>query len=280
MGFINFILNLAALLIWLKWRTADLITPVTRPDRSLLSTLKRAEAPRQPRWLPPAMLAVLLGLRSVFYWNIGSAVNWVPSLHLMVIAPSFRSDWLGRMVLFSLSSFGLTLVIYYICLLLLSVVNRGLPENDPLQKLTRYQLGFVDRWPLTLKLALPFISGTLLWAAFTTPFSRLGIIPAPDSTFHLWEQALVIGLHGYLPWKLLVIGLLLFHVVNSYVFLGNLAFWQYVNDTSQNLLTPLRNLPLRLGRLDFAPLLGVGLVLLLSELAQRGLAKLYPLLPY
>lgn len=280
MGFINLILNLAALLIWLKWRMEGVIAPVARPGRSLISTLKRTEAARQPRWLLPGMLALLLGVRSLFYWNIGSAVDWVPSLHLVAIAPHFRSDAPGLMILFSLLSFGLTLFVFYTCLLLLSVVNRSLPENDPLQKLTRHFLGFVEYWPLTVKLVLPFLMGTSLWAALATPFSRWGIHPAPDSAFHLWEQAMVISLHGYLAWKILIAGLLLLHVANSYVYLGNQPFWHYVASTSRNLLSPLARLPLRLGRVDFTPLAGLALVFVVAELAEWGLRKLYPLLPY
>lgn len=280
MGFINIILDLAALLIWLKWRTTDLVTSVARPDRSLLSTLKRAEAVRQPRWLLPGTLAALLAIRSVFYWNIGSAVDWVPSLHLVVIAPHFRSDAFGLMVAFSLLSFGLMLIVYHLCLLLLSVVNPNLPEHDPLQKLVRYQLGFVDRWPLALKLVLPFVVGTLVWVVLTDFFARLGIIPLPLSTFQRWEQAMVMGLTCYLVWKALIVAFLLLHMVNSYVYLGNQAFWHYLDRTSQNLLRPLRVVPLRVMRVDFSPLVGAVLLFLLGHFVTRKLTVLYEHLPH
>jgi len=45
-----------------------------------------------------------------------------------------------------------------------------------------------------------------------------------------------------------IIAILLLHMLNSYVYLGNQAFWHYVSKTSRNLLSPLDRLPLRVGR--------------------------------
>ena len=42
---------------------------------------------------------------------------------------------------------------------------------------------------------------------------------------------------------------------------------------------PLRAVPLRAGKADFAPIVGMALVFLLAELAERGLAALYLRLP-
>jgi uncharacterized protein YggT (Ycf19 family) len=45
--------------------------------------------------------------------------------------------------------------------------------------------------------------------------------------------------------------------------LGRNPLWDFIGATARNLLVPLRWLPLRIGRLDFAPLGGVVLILFL-----------------
>ncbi len=61
----------------------------------------------------------------------------------------------------------------------------------------------------------------------------------------LLVQAAVIGLGSYLAWKYLILGILMFHLVNTHVYLGNLPVWNCVDATARNLLAPLRWLPLR-----------------------------------
>ena len=53
-------------------------------------------------------------------------------------------------------------------------------------------------------------------------------------------------------WKYFIVGILLLHLLNSYVYFGNHPFWNFVNATARNLLYPLRWLPLRVGKVDFA----------------------------
>jgi len=52
-----------------------------------------------------------------------------------------------------------------------------------------------------------------------------------------------------------------------------------VDATAQTLLMPLRKIPLRAGRADFAPVVGIALAFLIAELAGRGLGWLYARLP-
>ena len=53
------------------------------------------------------------------------------------------------------------------------------------------------------------------------------------------------------------------HLVASYVYLGANPLWDFVGATARNLLAPLRRLPLRIARFDFAPVAGVVLIFLL-----------------
>jgi uncharacterized protein YggT (Ycf19 family) len=68
--------------------------------------------------------------------------------------------------------------------------------------------------------------------------------------------------------------------LNSYIYFGRHPFWNYVNATAQTLLTPLKKIPLRAGKVDFAPVAGIALVFLLAQFAGRGLVLLYAKLPF
>ena len=246
---------------------------------TLVGMLKKTSSPRLPKWKYPLTLLALLAIRALFYWQIGSAVNWTPSLQLGAIALAFRSDFPGHMFLFSLLSFVFTLAVFFLWLILLAVVNRGI-SGDPLQKLARLHLGFLDRCPWQLKLFLPWLTGALFWVLFSRGFVWLGLIPLSPTLVELLEQATIIGLATYLVWKYLIVGLLLLHLINCYVYLGEHPFWNFVNATAGNLMAPLRWIPLRWGKVDFSPVVGIALIFLAAELGQHALTKLYQRIPF
>jgi uncharacterized protein YggT (Ycf19 family) len=126
---------------------------------------------------------------------------------------------------------------------------------------------------------LPLLLAALLWYGLNPLLTRWEIIPPANSATHRLEQAGAIALGVYLAWKYLITGLLLLYLLNSYVYLGNHAFWNFLTVTGCNILAPLRLLPLRLGRVDFAPVLAIAAVLLASRFAERGLTILYRRLP-
>ena len=130
-----------------------------------------------------------------------------------------------------------------------------------------------------MKLLLPLWAGTLLWVCLQYLLVTVGLIPAPRSALHLWEQAMLMGLGSYLSWKFLLVGLLLLHLLNSYVYLGNGPFWHYVNHNARQLLRVLAWLPLHAGKVDFAPVGGIALVFGLAELGAWGLKRLFEILP-
>ena len=281
MGLIDFILNLAGTLLWLNWRAVRFDPLVKTSPATLVGTLRRAEPHRLKRRHFLVALGALLLLRALLYWQIGSAVDWTPNLYLGAIdrAIPFRSDSWWLMLLFSGLSFAITLGLFYLWLLLLALVNGRRAETDPLQKLVRLQLGWVDRWPWPVKLLLPLLVTLSLWHLLSLLLSWLSLIPPISSNTHRLEQAIVIGLGSYLSWKYLIGGLLALYFVGSYVYLGDQPLWNFVVTTGGNLLIPLRRVPLRLGKVDFAPLVGIALVFLSAELAERGLQALYEHLP-
>jgi uncharacterized protein YggT (Ycf19 family) len=273
MGIIDFILNLAGLLLWLNWRSLRFDPLGKRTPATLIGTLRRVEPQRLRHWHLLAAIGGLLLVRAGFYRQIGmvSRPVWAGTLDLGIIAPSFLSNSFGRMFLFSVCSFGLMLAVFYLWLLLLSI----LAGPEPVHGLVRMQLGGMDRRPRWMKLFLPLLAGALLWWLASWLLEWRGIIPRPISTALRIEQSLLIGLGSYLVWKYVIGVLLALHLLNSYVYFGRHPFWNYVNATAQTLLQPLRRVPLRAGRVDFAPVAGIALVFLAAELAGRGLNFIY-----
>jgi uncharacterized protein YggT (Ycf19 family) len=279
MALIDIILNLAGLLLWLNFRASHLSVNAPAAALSLASTLKRPEQSRANRWVSLGSLAALLFFRAVFYWDIGSALNWTAILSLGAITLPFRSDYFGRMLCYSLVSFLLSLGILYSWLLLLSAVNKRVPDTDFHQRLVRLHLGFCEKLPRAIKMLLPFTIALLAWVACASVLTRMGIMPAARSRAHLWQQALIIATSTFFVWKYLITGFLLLYVINTYVYLGNRPFWQFVSATGNNLIKPLKFIPLRIGRFDLAPWLEGALIFAAAEYGMAWLVKCYHKLP-
>jgi uncharacterized protein YggT (Ycf19 family) len=279
MGIIDLILNLAGLLLWLNWR-AEKADPVgKRKPATLVGTLRRPDS-KSTAWQLPSLIAGLLLLRALFYWQIGATTSWSGKLNLEVIVLSFPVPLgsfasLGRTVLFSVSSFALTLGVFYLCLLLLSILN----GPEPFRTFVRQQLGAVDRWNRSAKVVLPFVAASLLWWLASWLFAWLQIVPPPVSAWRRADESLLIGLGSYLTWKYVATALLVLHGLNSYIYFGRHPFWNFVNAEAQTLLSPLKKIPLRAGKIDLAPIVGIALVLATAWLAGNLLAVLHTKLP-
>lgn len=266
MGIVDFILNLAGLLLWLNWRSIRFDPLVQRTPATLMGTLRPASPKKIRRWHLLVFLAGLIFLRAAVYRWI--TPFWVGKLDLGVIVPPFRSDQFSGMLLFSVLSFVLVLGIFYVILLLLSLLQ----GPDPIHRLVKIPLGRVDGWPRWVKIILPFAAAALFWW-----LASWGIAKMPPA--QRLQTALVVGLESYLVWKFplgVVLGL---HLLNSYIYFGKHPFWNYVNAAAQKLLRPLRKIPLRAGRVDFAPVAALALIFLAAEGAGRGLVWLYARLP-
>jgi uncharacterized protein YggT (Ycf19 family) len=272
------LLNLTGLLLWLNWSSFGSDPFAKGAPTTLAGTVRRAEPRRLKGWYLLLSLGALLFLRAVLYWVLGSKYNWTAHLHLNVISLAFRSDSLTRMLLFSVLSFGLVLAAVYVCLLLLSLVNGRATEADPLQKLVRLQLGPVDRWPWPVRLVAPLLVALPLWLGLSSLLIHQRILGLTPLRLRI-EQGLVVGLGGYLPWTYLIASVLGLYILASYVYFGNHSFWAYIEVTGRNLIAPVRRLPLRLGKVDFAPLLLVAAVGLAGRFGGAGLTWLYARLP-
>lgn len=262
MALIDLVLNLAALLLWLNWRARRFDVLVRATPTTLAGTLKRTETHHVKGWHLGVSLVLLLAGRALFYWIIGAPVDWTPKLDIGLISLAFRSDLLLFDLLYSVLSFLRLLIVFYFWLLAVSAINRAVVEPDPLQKLVRLHLGRAARWPWLVQLLLPLAVVTALWMIMSPFLAQLGLITRVHSLARLSYQGALVGLGLLLSLKYLIPVFLLLYVITSYVFLGNSPVWEFISTTARNLLKPLRRLPLRVARLDLAPVVGTILVLL------------------
>jgi uncharacterized protein YggT (Ycf19 family) len=274
MSWVDTILNIAGLLLWLNWRAGKIDPLGKRTPATLVGTLRRAEPSRAARWNLPVFLGALLFLRALLYWQIGSVLRWAGTLNLGVISPAFFSDHFGHALLFSVLSFLVALGILYSCLVLLSLLK----GPKPIQDFIRLQLGRIDDWPAGVKLALPLVVTAVAWWAATWLLAGLHIIPQPVSPAARIVEALVIAAQSYLIWEFPIAVILVLHLLNSYIYFGRHPIWNYADVTANTLLRPLRSLkwlPLRMGKLDLTTVVGIVVVLFAAEFIGRLLRHLW-----
>ncbi|HEU5123504.1 MAG TPA: hypothetical protein VFW05_05505 [Verrucomicrobiae bacterium] len=265
MKLIDFILNLAGLLLWLNWRSHRLDPLTHATPATLVGTIKRTRSTKLSRWNFLLAVAGLIFFRAWFYLKIGSAVDWTPRLHLGAVVLPFPmarngQDFFLAALLFSGLSFLRMVLIFYFWLMLVVIINRRVTNPDPVHKFLLLQLGRAAYWPRWLQLIIPLIASAILWLIFYPLLARLGIINWAQSHWHVAGQSAVAGLSLFFSLKYLLPSLLLLHLIESYVYLGNSAFWDFVNTTSRNLLLAQ---PLPAGKLDLIPMLGLILMILI-----------------
>lgn len=273
MNWVDLILNIAGLLLWLNWRAGKFDPLGKRTPATLVGTLRSTQSfqiQRLQAWSLPIFLGALLFFRGVLYYLIGPALRWTGMLDLGVISLPFRSDWFGRILLFSVLSFALTLGIFYSWLVLLSILKGPKPVHD----FVRIQLGRIDGWPRRVKVILPLVVMAIIWWFLSWALVWVRIMPQPVSEAWRLEESLIIALQAYVVWKFPLATLLVLRLLNNYIYFGSHPIWNYVDVTGEKLLQPLKKIPLRIGQADFAPIVGIALVFLIAEFAERGLSKI------
>ena len=93
MGLIDFILNLAGILLWLSWRSVRSDPLVKTRPATLVGTLRRAGPRRLKGWQLLVGLVALLLLRAVLYQQIGPEADWTPKLDLFFIVLAFPTSF-------------------------------------------------------------------------------------------------------------------------------------------------------------------------------------------
>jgi uncharacterized protein YggT (Ycf19 family) len=269
MEWLNLIMDLAALVLWLNWRQAGLEPLAVMAPATLAGTLKRTETAAPKRWKFGVALAVLLLARAWLYLQLAGVANLSPRLRLGFVNIPFRANLPLDMLVFSLLSFGFVLAAFYLWMLLLSTIDGGATDSSPVARMVRLQIPWAEHWPRVVKWLSPFLLGGIAWAALHPLLWWLAAVPESKSVAQLVAQAVVHGLGTYVVWEYLILGVLLVHFVNAQAYLGALPFWNYADTVGRNLLSPFRRLPLRIGRVDFLPLVVMALVIILSHLVEN-----------
>jgi hypothetical protein len=138
-SFIDFILNLAGLLLWLNWRSMNFDPLFKRTPATLMGTLRPAAPKKLQRWHFLVFITALLFVRAVVYWWIGPRF-WTAKLDLNAVIVSFhsRTGWFsGCRSMCAFSFFSFALGIFYLCLLPLSLLEG--PEQ--IHRLVKIPLG-------------------------------------------------------------------------------------------------------------------------------------------
>lgn len=269
MGLIDFILNFTGLLLWLSWRSSRFDPLVRTSAASLAGTLRPAEKRRLKGWPSLVGLAGLLFVRAFLYWQIGAPAMWNPKLHLYFVVIAFRCDDFTSALVFSGVSFLRVFAVFYFWLMALCFVDRGFSETDPVQRMLRLHLGRPARWPWYVQMMLVPLVVMLIWAGLHPLLVRIGVVSPVSSPGFVFEQGLLVALGLFLSLKYLFPFFLFLHFLNCYVYFGNNPMLEFVSHTARSLLAPLRRLPLQVGRLDLAPLVGIVLLLVLLEILPR-----------
>jgi uncharacterized protein YggT (Ycf19 family) len=271
MGLIDLILNFTGLLFWLNWRSGRFDPLVRTSVSSLAGTLRPAEKRKFRGWPSLAGLAGLLVVRAFLYWQLGSPAMWNPKLHLYFVLLAFRCDDFLSALVFSLLSFLRVFIVFYFWLVALCLADHGFSDTDPVQRLLRLHLGRLARWNRFVQLAIIPLAALMLWVALNPLLARVGVLSPARSVAIILEQGVLVSLGLILSLKYLFPAFLFLHFISSYVFLGNNPVWEFVSRTARSLLSPLRRLPLQIGRLDLAPLVGLVLLLVLLEILPRAI---------
>lgn len=266
MNWIHWILNIAALLLWIDWRTG-FAAHQPQPVISLASALRETNRRRSRGWGSLAVFVALVIVRPFFYVNIGSAMNWTPVVDVLGVSLPFRSDLFERMFAYSTAGYLSTLGFFYGCLLFLAVFRTTAPETEVMRRFLRAQLGWLDRLPAFAKAIVPFLGAGLFWAGSVPVLVALGIAPAMPRPEFLWAQAGILALASILAWKWFFGILFLVHVLNSYVYLGTHPAWAFVSEVGKAMLKPLA--VLRVGKLELAPIIATAVLFAVCELAVR-----------
>jgi len=280
MSWINLITNLIGLLLWLNWISIRYSTLAQPTGVSLAGTIRKADNSRNRQWGSLLMMAGIILLRGFVYYMAQSRMK----LDLGILAiwfaavPGYHS-FLG-MLLFSALSMLVCICGLYAWFALLSIINFQSPDEDLIQKMVRRYFSWLEPLPRMLKFLLPLVGGIIFWMLAQPLLAWNGIVPHVHGFLQLFLQSLIVGGSSYLLWKHLVAGVLLLHLLNSYLYLGKHPFWNFINTTARNLLLPFSWIPLRAGKVDFLPLAAIAVVFLVGELIIRLPLRNFRWLPF
>lgn len=261
MALLDFILNLAGLLLWLNWRFLNLARNAPPAGGiSLAGTLKSTASMRTPAWPYLVALLALLVVRTLAYYTIGSNLRINMVLSFGIVSFSFNPRQVLNMFLFSGLSFATFAAVFYSWLILFSVVNQQVTQPDACLRLVRLHLGRLQRLPVWARVCLPGGVAAISWLLVGRLLEAAGLFPVQSSFQVRGLRSLLLAAYSYLMWAPPLIGLLVLYQLTDYIYMGEAAFWNFVATTGRNVLNLGGAWRLRTTRIDFTPLLWLGLL--------------------
>jgi len=267
MGLLHLILNLAALLLWVHWRIGPPMQQTTR-RRTTGAGLTQLLLRKARSSISLLLLLGLLAGRGWFYYAVAPDLDWQPRMSLVIFSLGnlqdmslpFDHNVFEKQLAFSFISFLPWLVVFNFCILVLSVLRPDIKEAEGWNRFLRAQLGWLDWLPAILKIPIGLIAATGLFYGAALWLQRIIILPGElDTPFELAHFAAdTTAIHlWHVSW--FVMGLITLYYLNSYIYFGGHNFWKTLEATGKSLLWPLNLLPLRWGKLDLAPVIGIAL---------------------
>ncbi len=209
-------------------------------------------------------LLLLLALRALLFW-----ILWPDrDLEIDLGAVDYYTTGKGftSHLVHSLCSFLAFLFLFHLWVLGLRLALGRVPG---VARATGRVLGPAGRWPPLAGLALSLLGGMALWIACWGIGRAAGLELQYESLARHCLRAPLVALSLWTTFAALIQILLLLHLILSYVHLGDHPFLAMVDRGAEAFLRPLRLLPLRIARIDTAPLLGVVLYGMAGLFAQK-----------
>lgn len=281
MGLLDWVINAIGLLLWLNY-WASRFDPFAAPSARPLAGILKPARPQKPSTIGTLVLLLCLIIgRAPAYLLFFASAQWTPTVDLGPLAVVFRSRgdtfWTGVLHLVAYS--GLSFLWFFLCfhlwLVVLVAINHREGDQILYLRLLRLYLGRFTRMHPILQLLGAIMVPAVVWLAVRPLLIWLGSLPHADSTGQVFLQSALVSVGAFLTVRYPVGVILLIYFVNLYVYMGQPAWLGFVKTTGQNLLKPIRWLPLRIGALDLAPLAGVMLVFWLCELLRRLLPNIH-----
>ncbi|MGA4644148.1 hypothetical protein [Limisphaera sp. 4302-co] len=274
MAWVDSLLNLVCVLLAVGARAGRDDWDRRRAAATLAGTLRPAAVSRVRTGWTWAAAGAVWALRTWLDWLAGGWSDWSPRVDFGVLTLSFPvlPGWrgLGLMAVYTLLSLAVWLTALALWMVLLSCAGQGVCEGNPVHAWVRRCVGPLARWPCGLRLVFPMVCVAVLWLALEPLLFMLGLLPQPTPwPWRAW-QALVMGVGCGRAWVPVVTGLLVLYWLNLYVYFGRHPIWDYVARIGRRWVSPVRWLPLRVARMDFAPVALALLVGWVGSVADHG----------
>jgi uncharacterized protein YggT (Ycf19 family) len=273
MHIIDFMLNLAAWILWVNAWMQKHHSRVLQQPITLLATLKTSRREIREIWFYLGGCMGVLLIKALLLHYLGSPLNAAVSVDFMHVLVFFQTGSLVSMGLMALTSFLKFAFLAYLWVWFLWNLSReGVAE--PIIGNLEMALGFLPGRHVLIQVTVLMLLGIGGWIGLGLMFGWVGILPSNVGMSQLIWQAIWISASAWLSLFWLILVLMILYLIHSYVYLGNWEGWVWVEGMGERLLEPFEMLPLQWARIDLSPciiLLMNGIFYLLgSRLVQQA----------